>query len=249
MHDRAKHLRAAVVACLLICAPLWRGAAYAQLVWEFTEQKLVAKPDQATAVVEYPFRNAGDKPVKITSVRTSCGCTLTRLAKRTYKPGERGRLDATFVFGHRMGQHTKIIWVRTDASEPRGTLLLLRVNIPEIVRMRPRCVLWSVAGPASTETILFQILHDKPIRVVKVTASRPDLDVSFQEVERGKQYAIRVKPGKPLETMRASLTVQTDYPRHSPRAFLAYARVLAPVQAGTGKSSARTSAGSQKKTE
>jgi hypothetical protein len=46
-----------------------------------------AGPGQASYTAEFAFENAGDEPVTIESVRTSCGCTAAELEKAVYRPG------------------------------------------------------------------------------------------------------------------------------------------------------------------
>jgi len=61
------------------------------------------RPSDAAVEAGFAFRNAGDAPVTITGVRTSCGCTAAALEQKTYAPGESGRIDVRFGFGARTG--------------------------------------------------------------------------------------------------------------------------------------------------
>jgi hypothetical protein len=44
----------------------------------------------------FKFTNAGDKPLIITKVHTSCGCTTPKWTKEPVKPGETGEVMATY---------------------------------------------------------------------------------------------------------------------------------------------------------
>jgi P pilus assembly chaperone PapD len=55
--------------------------AQAALTWETTEVDLHPGLADKTAVAHFKYKNTGDKPVKITSVHSSCGCTTAALAK------------------------------------------------------------------------------------------------------------------------------------------------------------------------
>ena len=51
------------------------GSARAALVWENPVADLHPSISDQTAVAHFKYKNTGDKPIKITSVKPSCGCT------------------------------------------------------------------------------------------------------------------------------------------------------------------------------
>ncbi|NIA03548.1 MAG: DUF1573 domain-containing protein [Nitrospirae bacterium] len=77
-------------------------------------------------VVTHTFvlTNAGDETLVISSVRTSCGCTTTDLAKKDLAPGESVNLDAVFdTVGYGGRTITKMIYVESnDPATPRFVL-------------------------------------------------------------------------------------------------------------------------------
>lgn len=68
----------------------------------------------------FEFVNAGDEPVMIAELRTSCGCTSATVAKRRYEPGEAGEVEVVFAFGDRVGPQRKRVEVR--CSDDRSPL-------------------------------------------------------------------------------------------------------------------------------
>src|SRR5690606_40952049 len=100
------------------------------------------------AAAAFRFVNEADHPVTITRVRSSCGCTVATLDKTVYQPGERGEIRVTFRFDDRVGRHTKRITVETDEADasagPPRTDLTLTVDIPELVRLTPPALHWTL---------------------------------------------------------------------------------------------------------
>lgn len=45
---------------------------------------------------EFSFTNDGNAPLVITSVKASCGCTVTEYSKEAIAPGEKGFVKATY---------------------------------------------------------------------------------------------------------------------------------------------------------
>jgi hypothetical protein len=49
----------------------------------------------------FPFTKTGDYPVTLSSTKSSCGCVVVGVEKKTYEPGEGGKITATFKVGDR----------------------------------------------------------------------------------------------------------------------------------------------------
>ena len=107
--------------------------------------------------------NCRSTKVTITKVTSFCGCTTVALEKKTYRPGESGRIRATFEVGHRSGKQTKRIVVRTDAAGAPATTLTLRADIPELLRLSRRFVFWKADEPREAKTIELTVVHDEPV--------------------------------------------------------------------------------------
>ena len=212
------------------------ASAGGRIDWATTERSIAAKPTDTRAVAVYKFRNAGDKPVTFDYVRTSCGCALASLGKRTYQPGEAGQIAVTFTFGHRVGEHTKLIWATTDADRPRGTMLVMKAVIPALLRITPLRTYWVGGEPPTEKLIDIKVAYGRPIRVVKVTSSDERVKTSLKEVGPGRHYQVVVKVRETRTPVRATLAITTDFPPREPRTFLAYARVLPNTIAKTSPS-------------
>lgn len=115
---------------LAVAATTVAAQASAGLEWERTSIEVAAQPGQKVVHVAFPFRNAGDKVVTITSVETSCRCTSADTAKKSYAPGEKDVVSVDFTVGGQMGVVDKSVTVSTDGPELNPFILSLRVSIP-----------------------------------------------------------------------------------------------------------------------
>jgi hypothetical protein len=101
------------------------GAA-AQGVMEFTETlydfKNVAEGNMATH--EFKFKNTGNKPIVISNVQASCGCTTPDWTKTPVLPGKSGFIRAAFNSAGRPGQFSKTVTVTSDAAAPSMMLTI-----------------------------------------------------------------------------------------------------------------------------
>ena len=198
---------------------------FGQLKWENPEQTVTAKPTDKVLVTKYRFTNVGTTPVKITDLRTSCGCTTAFLEKKEYAPGESGEIEAKFKFDGRLGHQEKWIVVTTDWVPPQPTILRFAVNIPEAMTIRPELVLWRVGDQLKPKTVRIAVPDDIPAKVVSVQADNASVKLELREIRPGKELEVKVTPTTTSQPGSATLLIQTDYPPEKPAIHYAYARV------------------------
>lgn len=66
---------------------------------------------------EFSFTNNGEEALVITSVKASCGCTVTSYTKEPVPPGEKGYVKATFD-ASKKGIFTKSVTVNANVDSP-----------------------------------------------------------------------------------------------------------------------------------
>lgn len=157
---------------LTVCIMSLATPAQAGLTWERREAAATATPSDTQLDVVYPFKNTGDVPVSITSVRTSCGCTSATPDRTTYAPGEEGQLTASVHLGDRSGRQNYSIRVLTDDGGD-AVILKLKATIPKLLEVSPRIIRWRKGADRTPQSTTIRVLHDEPIRVVKVACDDP----------------------------------------------------------------------------
>lgn len=63
----------------------------------------------------FKFKNVGNKPLILTSVKPSCGCTSPFWSKDTVAPGQGGEIKVQYNSAHRVGTFGKSINIRSNA--------------------------------------------------------------------------------------------------------------------------------------
>ena len=74
--------------------------------------------------LSYRFKNTGDKPLEVTDVMASCGCTVPEKPQEPIKPGEIGFIKVKFNSDRKPGQAHKTVTVVSNANPEFPTLLL-----------------------------------------------------------------------------------------------------------------------------
>jgi len=65
----------------------------------------------------FEFKNIGDAPLIIESVKSSCGCTVPTWSKEAIQPGESGKIEVKYDT-NRVGPIRKTITIYSNSEEP-----------------------------------------------------------------------------------------------------------------------------------
>ena len=88
------------------------------------------KESKGPVTHKFEFTNTGNKPLILTNVTASCGCTRPEYPTKPIKPGKKGKIKVTFSPVGRAGAFKKTIKVKTNGREPRSVLQIEGTIIP-----------------------------------------------------------------------------------------------------------------------
>jgi len=168
--------------------PLW-----GQLVFEKEQIEYQAALMEDKADVVFHFTNSGESEITIKSARSSCGCTVPKLEKKTYGPGESGEIHATFTFGARVGKQVKRITVEMEDPGNRTYTLTLVTTIPEWLVIEPRILRWAVGDDATAQTFRVTVADPERITMVDDMPEPKSFNLSREKVEEN-VYEFTVEP-------------------------------------------------------
>lgn len=98
---------------------------FSQPVIKFKQKIINFGEIQSGKVIDlkFEFVNDGDTTLIIKNIRTTCGCTVTQIEKREYKPGESGKIPVKFFSQGYNGKIVKTITVITNDKTNQYTRL------------------------------------------------------------------------------------------------------------------------------
>lgn len=79
--------------------------------------------------VAYRFKNTGTKPLVISSVHPSCGCTVADPPKEPVAPGGEGEIRGSFDSNGKSGQQHKTIFVMANTKGIQNHELAFTVEV------------------------------------------------------------------------------------------------------------------------
>jgi hypothetical protein len=198
--------------------------ALAQLRWEKPNQDFKPSVSDTEVVVVFAFKNDGKKPVKITEVTTSCGCTTATMEKDTYAAGEKGKITATFQIGGRTGPQEKHVYVKTNAGKD-SDVLTFTVNIPKLLTIDPIFVNWLKGEDLKPKTVSVKVLNNFPVHELKITSTSRDMTVEVKHAEGGHDFQLILTPKPKASGFSAGIEISPDFPKNPPKYFQVYTRV------------------------
>lgn len=176
------------------------------LEWERKEASLTASPRQEKIEHSFHFKNSGSAPITIKSAKSSCDCTVADLSKMIYAPGEGGELKVIYKIEGKVGKKERTITVETD--EPGApTVLTLKVDIPELVEVKPRLLVWQKGESNVEKPIDVFMATEPPISLTNVVSSDPDVSVRIEPIAPSREYRIWIKPHSTEVARRAVIHV------------------------------------------
>lgn len=97
------------------------------LVFERTDIGSIRMSEDDTPVdFTFDFSNAGNTPLVITRVETSCGCAVANYSKQPVQPGGKGRITVTYDPAGHPGKlsHRIFVFTGTSGTSPAARLTL-----------------------------------------------------------------------------------------------------------------------------
>ena len=89
----------------------------------------IIKEADGAAIYEFKFINNGTKPVKILTVKASCGCTTPGWSREPIAPGEAGYIKAQYNTQKRPGPFNKSLTVTTDLETEKVKKLYIKGQV------------------------------------------------------------------------------------------------------------------------
>ena len=107
------------------------SANFTTIHWLDSTYQDLGKVEEGQVVdVSFRFKNTGDKPLIISSVSTSCGCTtIPEKPKDPFAPGQEGVIKAKFDSKNMAGERVREVFVSANTKNSTSHILFLRVDV------------------------------------------------------------------------------------------------------------------------
>ena len=107
------------------------SANFTTIHWLDSTYQDLGKVEEGQVVdVAFRLKNTGDKPLIVTKVSVSCGCTtITEKPNEPLTPGQEGVIKAKFDSKNMAGERTREVYVTANTKKSTSHILILRVDV------------------------------------------------------------------------------------------------------------------------
>ena len=207
-NTRMRPLLPSIVFALIALAT---GVHAAGLVFAAERVVVDAAPDQDVVEANFTFKNHGTKGAKIVSVQSGCQCLDARAPEGETAAGATGVVVGVFKVGAFQGLVEKQMLARVqDDDGTREVVLTVAVKVPEVIRVEPGTLTWSVGQAPVEQSLLVTAIWPEKIKIKQLECSQKSFGFRIETIEDGKQYRIHVKPNDTKEQTLALFQILTD---------------------------------------
>ncbi|OYW72965.1 MAG: hypothetical protein B7Z37_23460 [Verrucomicrobia bacterium 12-59-8] len=186
------------------------ASVHAELSLDVPAIELKPKPEDEEVETTFKFRNKGDKTVKILGLESACSCLSAELDKAEYKPGEVGTGHASFKVSTFVGRHEKFVTVNTDDPKQPDWQINFILDVPAVVDIKPKNLQWWIGDEPTPKSCLVQFTGEEPVKIIKITPTRENVEFDWKEIKEGREYLITVKPKTTQDTTMGALKIETN---------------------------------------
>lgn len=195
---------------LLICLCFAATFAQAELSLDVPAIELKPRPEDEEVETTFKFRNKGKKTVKILGLESACSCLSAELNKAEYAPGETGTGHASFKVSTFVGRHEKFITVSTDDPKQPEWQVNFVLDVPAVVDIKPKTLQWFIGDEKTAKSCLVRFTGDMPMKVLKITPTRENVEFDWKEIQEGREYLITVRPKTTQDVTMGALKIETN---------------------------------------
>lgn len=214
-------IRATALLGILLAAVCCRAG----LQWETDILEYEVESSRTTVRGAFEFTVTGDRPVRITSVQSTCGCTTTDQPLKAYEPGAEGSIGWEMrIPGGTLVQ--KQVIVTTDDPETPRHVLTIRVERQQLFQVDKRIFVWRLEDPVTPQETEIRVLGPRPVKLLRLTSNRDHFDTTLEPVEPGRRYKVRIKPKSTDTIVYAMIEVHSELDDDGETPLYLFARIL-----------------------
>ncbi len=177
------------------------SAAPARLLFESTTLDATVPIGTTAYPFSFTFLNSSNRPITVSRVVPSCGCTAVKTDQTTYAPGQSGTLEGLFDVGERSGVQTKHITVYTDDPSDPEVRLTMNFRVPLALEADTRALIWRLGAPATAQSLTLRQLPESPITLTRIVEAAPFSATWTPFSAETNQATLTLTPPENLERM------------------------------------------------
>ncbi len=169
----------------------------------------------ATLTFDFPFTNAGDAPLEITSVQSACGCTTVGNWTKSVQPGQTGTIPIQFTTDQLSGPVRKPVTVTCNAPGKSRIVLNITGTVWREIEVNPAVAFFTPkAGAETVAAKIVRIVNNmaEPLELAPPECANKTFTASLRTLTKGKEFELLVTAAPPFgpAVVQAPITIKTS---------------------------------------
>ncbi len=165
---------------------------------------------------KFNFKNVGDTTLKVNTSRGGCSCTVSKLTKKEYAPGESGTIEVTFKVPTRQGPTKQHLYILSnDKNNPRFKLTVKATVVLKVVASPTRLNLSLIVENAGIKPITVKSKDDKLFSIKSFISTNRAITAEFDPKTKAAEFVL--EPVVDLEKLKkkpsGSITIKLTHPQ------------------------------------
>ncbi len=193
-----------------------KGKIGPRIAFERTVHDFGEVAPSSTNTCQFEFKNTGDAVLKILKIRSTCGCTVPTLKKKTYGPGESGSITVKYHAGSYAGKFAKSIYVSTNDPNNKRVPLHVKGVIVKKVKAEPaRLQLMLKGDNAGIVPITVSSVDGEPFAITSFSATSGAITAEFDKSEKKSKFTLepQVDLSKLRRATRGTIRIGVNHPQ------------------------------------
>ena len=165
---------------------------------------------------EFKFKNVGEGTLKINKVKSTCGCTVPQLKKKTYAPGESGTINVTYRSSSRQAPVTKHLYVESNDSANPKFELTIKAKVELSIIVSPQKLKLSIKEEnAGISPITITSKDKKSFSIKSFSATKDIITVDFDPAAQANKFVLEPKVDieKLREVFKGNIKIEVTHPQ------------------------------------
>jgi hypothetical protein len=142
----------------------------------------------------FKLSNQGDIELKIKRIRKTCGCSATKLGKKTLKPGESTTLDAEIKANSISGPFSKAIYVESNDPKQRFLRLTLSGKAMPLLKIFPKKYIYmGTLKAGKSYKYSFKLEPTEKNVELKLQVKRANFPLKAELVRKDQHFEVKIE--------------------------------------------------------
>lgn len=179
------------------------------LVFTPVSQVIQAEAGEKTVEVTFSVENTASAPLRIIKLESGCECLEVSIDLDPIPARKTAKITGLFDVEKLRGSSERKIAVVTEQQE-RPVFLTTRIEIEPIYRIEQQMTTWSVGSEPVKKTVVFRVVRDEPVHVLRAESKREEVACELVEVEKGRLYHLELTPFSTENSLLGIVRLETD---------------------------------------